>query len=160
MKQKFSVVIVSGNNIQGEVYEFDSLKEAQEYAKARKELYEMLHGSRSIVDRLLQPRIMISSLCKLEKRKKRQRSNEINERMTGDIQRRMEKTYMRQIRRKNSRQDMDIIKCYEKAGLVHSLYSCLVEEDDERLRETVQTLADNILNDEVLPILSDIGYVF
>ena len=160
MKQKFSVVIVAGNSIQGEVYEFGTLKEAQEFAKARKELYEMIHGAHSFVDRLLQPRIIISPLCKLEKRKKRQRNNEINERMTGDIQRRMEKAYMRQIRRKNSRQDMDIIKCYEQAGLVHSLYSCLVEEDDERLRESVQTLADNILNDEVMPTLTNIGYVF
>lgn len=158
MNQKYTVIIISANKIEGEVYEFDTLKEAQEYAKARKELYETLYGRKSIASRMLMPDIYISGLHQLKKNKTR-KSNEVNACVTGDIQRRMKKTYMRQIRRNCSRRDSNIIKCYEQAGLAHSLYNCLLE-DDERLRESVQTLADNILNDDVLPTLIDIGYVF
>ena len=159
MKQKFSVVIISPRGIEGEVYEFSSAKEAQEFANARKELYEMLYKDSSIFTKALRPRIYISSLCQLKK-KKRQKDNEINEQMTSDILRRMEKTYKRRIRQKNFGYGAEIIKCYEHVELVNHLYSCLVEEDDERLREEVQNLADSIMNEEVMPVLSKIGYIF
>ena len=54
---------------------------------------------------------------------------------------------------------MDIINAYESACLAHELYACLVEDDNERLRETVQRLADEKMN-TVVPILADHGYVF
>lgn len=162
MKQKFTVVVVSSNGLQGEVYQFDSLEEAEKYAEARRELFDMLNNDSSwFMKNVHKPRIYISTLCELKKKKKqKQRCNEINEQMTGDIQRKMEHAYMRQIHKRVSQQDMGIIKCYEQAGLAHKLYECLVEEDDERLRETVQNLADEILNEDVMPVLIDIGYQF
>lgn len=159
MKQKFSVVIVSPRGLEGEVYEFSSAKEAQEFANARKELYEMLYKDSSIFMKAQRPRIYISSLCQLKK-KKRQKDNEINEWMTSEILRKMKKTYKRRIRQKNFGYGADIVRCYEQAELVNHLYSYLVEEDDDRLREEVQNLADSIMNEEVMPVLSEIGYVF
>lgn len=159
MKQKYAVMVIEHKGLQGEVYEFDSFQEANRYAKVRRELIDMYYPVGSITN-LFRPRVVISPLNDLRKEKKQLRCNELNAKMTNDIQRRMEKTYMRQIRKKLSQRDMEIVNCYEKAGLANSLYNCLTEEDESRFRESVQNLADNILNEEVMPTLCDIGYVF
>ena len=55
--------------------------------------------------------------------------------------------------------DERIVECYRKAWLAYQLYSCLIEEDEERLREAVQSVADEKLND-IMSMLIDFGYIF
>lgn len=87
------------------------------------------------------------------------RANWYNVKFTEDIRKDLEKNYIREIHNKNGKQDMDIINCYENAGLAHDLYACLEEEDSERLRQTVQRLADDKMN-QVVSILVELGYTF
>ena len=152
-------MVIAHNNLQGEIYEFESFHEAQAYAKARNELIDMIYP-KGVVKSLFRPRVVISSLNILKKKKNRKRSNELNEAMTNNIRENIKTKYMPNIRKKMSKQDMEIIECYEKAGLAQYLYSALNEEDEDRFRESIQNLADNILNEEVMPTLCDIGYVF
>ena len=177
MKHKFSVLVIAHNNLQGEVYEFDNFKEAQVYAKARNELINMLYP-KGTLQSLFRPRVVISSLQTLDRlsnsdvpdpakranrirnKKLKQRSNELNEGMIKDIRKKIEEKYMPKIRRNMSKQDLEIVKCYEKAGLAHHLYAALNEENEEKFRNMIQILADDILNNEVMPALCDIGYVF
>lgn len=159
MKEKYSVMVIAHNNLQGEVYEFESFQEARAYAKARSDLINMLYP-KGTLQSLLRPRVVISTLNTLKKKKLQRRCNELNEGMVLDIRKKIEENYMPRIRRKMSKRDMEIVDCYEKAGLAHYLYGSLNEEDDDRFRESIQNLADSILNDEVMPVLCDIGYVF
>lgn len=163
MANKFSVVIISCNQLEGEVYEFDSFKEANDFANSRRKLYDEYYNNMNftIFHKMTKPKIYVSGLQRVKKKEKQvQKCNEINEKITGDILDRMEKSYMRQLRRNITVQDMNIIKCYEKSNLLHKLYGCLIEEDEERLRESLQNLTDEILNEEVMPTLIKIGYVF
>lgn len=175
MKHKFSVLVIAHNNLQGEVYEFENFKEAQAYAKARNELINMLYP-KGTLQSLFRPRVVISSLQTLNRsssvdkpdpakranrnKKLWQRCNELNEGMTQDIRKKIETKYLPKIRQKMSKRDLEIIECYEKAGLAQRLYGALNKEDEEHFRESIQILADSILNEEVMPTLCDIGYVF
>ena len=87
------------------------------------------------------------------------RANWYNVKFTEDIQKDLEKNYIREIHNRTGKQDMDIINCYENAGLAHELYACLEEDDDERMRQALQRLADEKLN-QVVSILVDLGYTF
>ena len=159
IKQKYAVMVIGHDGLRGEVYEFDSYQEANAYARERRKLIDMFYPKGSITN-LFRPRVVISPLNDdLKKQKQKLRNNEINALMTGKIQERMEGSYRRHLS-DLSRKGRKIVNCYEKAGLVHSLYNCLIEEDDHHFREAVQNLADDILNNEVMPTLCDIGYVF
>ena len=162
MKHKFAVLIISNNKLQDEVYEFKSFCDAQAYAKARNEIYDRIY-LRGTLNSLFRPKVIISGLYDLNDFKKknlRRRSNEMSEAMTQDIRKKIEEKYMPKIRQKMSKRDLEIVECYEKAGLAEHLYGALNEENEENFRNSIQVLADSILNEEVMPTLCDIGYVF
>ena len=86
------------------------------------------------------------------------RMNEMNEMFLHKLIDEMNSGYFRGTPVKKSK-DERIIECYRKAWLAYQLYSCLVEEDDERLRECVQSIADEKLNDIVMSLV-EFGYIF
>ena len=87
------------------------------------------------------------------------RCNEFNEKFSKDVIKDLQNSYFREKHRKIGKKNQQIIDCYNKARLCYELYSCLVEEDEERMRECVQRLADERLN-EIICDLIDQGYVF
>ena len=87
------------------------------------------------------------------------RMNDFNKQFTEKVIKEMFSSFMRERRRKDGRQDYQIIDTFRKTRLADLLYGCLIEEDDERLRERVQALADMYM-DEVVSNLVELGYTF
>lgn len=87
------------------------------------------------------------------------RANEFNEQFAASLVNDLNKSYEREKRLRKGIKENQIVECYKKAWLCYQLYSCLVEEDEERLRGCVQRVADENLN-EIVNMLVDLGYVF
>ena len=89
----------------------------------------------------------------------KKRCNEFNEQFSSEVVRNLNNSYDKVKNKEITKKNQQIVDCYNKAWLCYQLYSCLVEEDEERLRESVQRLADENLN-EIVAALVELGYVF
>ncbi len=87
------------------------------------------------------------------------RVNEYNEKFSSEVLENLKASYNKVKNQRVSERNQQIIDCRNKAWLCYQLYSCLTEEDPERLRSTVQRLADENLND-IVAALVELGYVF
>ena len=87
------------------------------------------------------------------------RMNEMNEMFLEKLIQETVRGYFYDKRHKNDKRYEKAAECYKKARSACQLYSCLMEEDDERMRARVQAIADEQLN-EIVSILTEINYIF
>lgn len=97
------------------------------------------------------------TLDELRKPVTEKQRNRNNEDFLNEVMTQMRNEKVNDLRYK--RADPAMQDCYRKAALAYRLYACLNEEDDERLRELIQDLADTNLND-VVSYLASICYTF